>query len=275
MLDFNVNDSLCTRCGECIDDCPARIISMQDGAPTIVPGKESACYRCQHCLAVCPTGALSILGVGPADCRPLDGAFPEPDRLEALIRGRRSVRRYKQENLAPELMQHLLDVAWQAPTGVNSRDVLFTVIDDRLKLVRLREVVMDGLGRLVREMRLPAEMAFFANFVRLWEEKKVDILFRDAPHLLIASAPRDAVSPLPDCLIALSYFELYAQSQGVGTLWNGLAKWGLFDLLQDMRGLLNIPEEHVIGYAMTFGKPAVQYARTVQHGLANVARVSI
>lgn len=275
MLDFNVNDSLCTRCGECIDDCPARIISMQDGAPTIVPDKESACYRCQHCLAVCPTGALSILGIGPADCSPLIDAFPEPDRLEALIRGRRSVRRYKQENLEPELMQHLLDVAWQAPTGVNSRDVLFTVIDDRLKLVRLREVVMEGLGRLVREMRLPAEMAFFTNFVRLWEEKKVDILFRDAPHLLIASAPRDAASPLPDCLIALSYFELYAQSQGVGTLWNGLAKWGLFDLLQDMRGLLNIPKEHVIGYAMTFGKPAVQYARTVQHGSANVARVSI
>lgn len=275
MLDFNVKDSLCTRCGECVDDCPARIISMQDGLPVIVTDKESSCYRCQHCLAVCPTGALSILGVDPSDCQPLNGAFPEPDRMEVLIRGRRSVRRYKQENLEPELMQHLLDVAWQAPTGVNSRDVLFTVVDDRLKLVRLREVVMDRLGRLVREMRLPAEMVFFANFVRLWEEKRVDILFRDAPHLLIASAPSDAASPVPDCLIALSCFELYAQCQGVGTLWNGLVKWGIFDLLPGMRGLLGIPEDHVIGYVMTFGMPAVKYARTVQHGPANVTRVSI
>ncbi|MBI5484532.1 MAG: nitroreductase family protein [Deltaproteobacteria bacterium] len=275
MLDFNVKDSLCTRCGECVDDCPARIISMQDGLPVIVTDKESSCYRCQHCLAVCPTGALSILGVDPSNCQPLNGAFPEPDRMEVLIRGRRSVRRYKQENLEPELMQHLLDVAWQAPTGVNSRDVLFTVVDDRLKLVRLREVVMDRLGRLVREMRLPAEMVFFANFVRLWEEKRVDILFRDAPHLLIASAPSDAASPVPDCLIALSCFELYAQCQGVGTLWNGLVKWGIFDLLPGMRGLLGIPEDHVIGYVMTFGMPAVKYARTVQHGPANVTRVSI
>jgi len=31
----------------------------------------------------------------------------------------------------------------------------------------------------------------------------------------------------------------------------------------------------MIGYAMTFGRPAVQYARTVQHGPANVIRVSI
>lgn len=275
LLDFTINTAACTRCGECIADCPARIISMQDGVPTIVQDKEATCYRCQHCLTVCPTGAVSILGLKATGSRPLHGTVLDPDKLETLIKGRRSVRRYRPENLEPELMQRLLDVAWHAPTGVNSRDVLFTVVDDREKLDSLRDKVMAGLGRLVREERLPEGMEFFANFVHLWEEKGVDILFRGAPHLLIASAPGNGASPVPDCLIALSYFELFAQSLGVGTLWNGLTKWAINNLLPETRQRLGIPEDHAIGYVMTFGKPAVHYHRTVQHGPAAINRVAL
>lgn len=275
MLDFTVESERCTRCGECSADCPARIIAMQDGLPVVSSDREALCYRCQHCLAVCPTGAISILGVRPTECRPLAGVFPEPARLEGLIRGRRSVRRYKPENLEPELMQHLLDVAWQAPTGKNERSVLFTVIDDRDKLARFRREVMDGLAAMVREERLPPGMEFFGGFVTLWEKKGVDILFRDAPHLLIASAPSYGASPVPDCLIALTCFDLFAQANGVGTVWNGLTKWAVFDLLPGLRKRLGIPEDHAIGYCMSFGRPAVRYSRTVQHGPAAVNRVSL
>ena len=122
---------------------------------------------------------------------------------------------------------------------------------------------------------LPKERAFFAEFVRLWQENEVDALFLGAPHFLVASAPRTCTSPVPDCLIALSYFELFAQSLGVGTLWAGLAKWAIDDILPELRERLNIPRDHVIGFTMIFGKPAVQYQRTVEYGAANVVRVSI
>ena len=273
MLNFSINKQLCTQCGLCIGDCPARIISMaEDNFPTILTEKEGNCYKCQHCLAICPTAAVSILGLKPEESRMLAGNYPDPDRLETLIKGRRSVRRYQHEELEPALIQRLLDVAWHAPTGVNARDVLFTVVDSRDKLIALRQEVMEGLGLLVRENRLPEQMVFFANFVKLWDEKKVDIIFRDAPHLLIATAPSGAASPIPDCLISLSYFELFAQSLDVGTLWNGLAKWAMFDLVPDMRKRLGIPGDHAIGYVMTFGKPAVRYLRTVQHGTALINR---
>jgi nitroreductase/NAD-dependent dihydropyrimidine dehydrogenase PreA subunit len=270
LLDFTVNTAICTRCGECIADCPARIIAMVEGVPTISADRETTCYRCQHCLAICPTGAVSILGLKPSESRPLSGNLPDPDKLETLIRGRRSVRRYKPENLVPELLQRLVDVAWHAPTGMNTRDVLFTVVDDREKLARLRDEVLAGLGRLVREGGLPAGLEFFADFVRAWEENRVDVLFRGAPHLLIASAPGQGVSPVPDCLIALSYFELFAQSLGVGTVWNGLAKWAINDLLPETRQRLGIPVDHVIGYVMAFGRPALRFPRTVQRGPAAI-----
>jgi nitroreductase/NAD-dependent dihydropyrimidine dehydrogenase PreA subunit len=274
MLKFKVNKQLCTRCGSCAADCPVGIIDMENGVPAIAPEKESACYKCQHCLAVCPTAALSILGLKPEESRTLSENLVDPDKLEIVMKGRRSVRRYLEENLEPALLQRLLEVAWHAPTGINSRQVRFTVVDDREKLAALRVAVMTGLARLVRENALPEGLEFFANFVELWEEKGIDVVFRGAPHLLIASAPRNVASPLPDCLIALSYFELFAQANGVGTVWGGLAKLAIDDLLPEMRETLGIPEDHLVGYAMAFGKPAVHYSRTVQHQPAIIHRVS-
>ena len=274
-IQFEVDKTLCGGCGQCVADCLANVLEMAEGFPRVAHGQEDACYQCQHCLAICPEGAVSVLGLRPQDSEPLSGPGLDPRHLETLIRGRRSVRRYRAQNLDPVLLEHLLEVAWYAPTGANARQVRFTVVDDREKLARLRDEVMAGLGRLVREGRLPEGMDFFADFVRLWEEKGVDILFRDAPHLLIASAPRQGACPVPDCLIALSYFELFAQSLGIGTVWNGLTKWAISDLLPETRQRLGIPEEHAIGYVMSFGRPALRFHRTVQRGEAAINRVVI
>jgi len=272
MIDFTADRHLCIQCGQCIADCPARIIEMIEGYPGIAPDNETACYKCQHCLAVCPAGAASILGRQPEKSFRLTGNYPDPKQLEVLIKGRRSVRRYLDENLDPELLQHLLDVAWHAPTGVNARQVHFTVVDDRDKMNILRAEVMNGLARLAREGQLPERFERFLNFIKLWEEKGIDTIFRGAPHLLIATAPAELPTPLADCLIALSYFELFAQANGVGTVWAGLVRWTLGDILPEFRTRLGIPEDHLFGYAILFGKPAVHYERTVQHGPALVSR---
>ncbi len=273
MIDFMLNRQTCTHCGACLIDCPARIISLgEDGYPAIASEKESNCYRCEHCLAICPTGSVSILGQHASGSRLLKDAFPDPDALETLIRGRRSVRRFKSDSLEPALLQRLLDVAWQAPTGENSRQVRFTVLDSHDKVVQLRDEVMAGLTRMINNNALPEGMGFFANFVSIWNKHRVDIIFRDAPHLLIVSAPQHVASPMQDCVIALSSFDLFAQANGVGTLWNGLAKCAMNDILPETRYRLGIPDDHLFGYAMVFGKPAMHYVRTVQHGPAQIYR---
>jgi nitroreductase len=131
---------------------------------------------------------------------------------------------------------------------------------------------MAGLVRLSKEGAMPKGSEYYSRFIELWEKHKVDILFRDAPHLLIATAPKNVACPKEDCMIALSYFELFAQANGVGTLWNGLVKGAINDLLPEIREHLDIPEDHLFGYAMTFGIPAVHYARTVQHAPAIIHR---
>ncbi|MBJ6726856.1 nitroreductase family protein [Geomesophilobacter sediminis] len=270
MLNFNIDRQKCTGCGTCAADCPAGIISLEGGTPSIPADREKGCYRCQHCLAVCPAAAVSIFGCRPEQSLPLPGHLPDPVATETLIRGRRAVRRYREENLEPEFLRRLLDVACHAPSGMNARQCRFTVIDDRAKMVALRDELMARLSGMAQSGGFPAGLEFFQFFLAQWEEKRVDFLFRGAPHLLVVSAPQEIATPTPDCLIALTNFELYANSVGIGTVWDGLATLAINDLFPELRGRLGIPANHVIGYAMAFGRPAVQYARTTQHAPAEV-----
>lgn len=273
-VNFSVDQELCIGCESCVDDCPLLILTMDGDTPTVVSDRESMCVRCLHCLTVCPTGAVSINGFTPDDCMELEGVLPEAGQIEALIRGRRSVRSYQDKSVEPAVMERLLQVAWQAPTGVNARDVLFTVVDDREVMNRLRTSVMDRLADLVSSGSLPEHLQVFAGFAKLWQDKGVDTLFRGAPHLIITSAPQNSPCPDQDCIIALSYFELFAQSMGLGTVWDGLAKRAFVDLMADLTAELGIPDDHNIGYVMAFGLPAVEYHRTVPLRPAAINRVS-
>ena len=190
--------------------------------------------------------------------------------MELLIKGRRAIRQYNPENLEADVMKKLLEVACYAPTGKNSRQVRFTVVDNRAKLTEIRDEMMAKLVKISNANGFPAGMEFFSTFVKQWEEKGTDFIFRGAPHFIIASAPKNVVTPVEDCLIALTTFELYAQTLGVGTVWDGLAKFVISEMLPEYKSQLGIPEDHVIGYAMAFGKPAVCYSRTTQHEPAGV-----
>ncbi len=270
MIDFNVRLETCIKCGKCVTDCPARIISMGVECPAIAQKNEANCYKCQHCLSICPTASISILGYDPKNSLSLKGKLPESDQIELLVKGRRAVRQYKPENLETEVMQKLLEVACYAPTGRNTRQVRFTVVDNRAKLIEIRDEMMEKLVKIARDTGFPAGMEFFSNYVKQWEDEGTDFIFRGAPHFVVVSAPKNVVTPVEDCLIALTTFELYAQALSIGTVWDGLAKYVISEMLPEFKSRLGIPEDHIVGYAMAFGKPAVHYSRTAQHEPAGV-----
>jgi len=269
MLDFTVDEKLCTRCGLCVRDCPSRIIAMADSAmPRIAPDQEPACIQCQHCLAICPTAAIGILGRKPADSRPLAAdSFLSLDRMELLVRGRRSVRHYRNENVDPALLTRLIAATANAPSGVNRCELTFTVIDDKDDMQRLREKVLAGLAAVPR---IPERYSYLKEAGKAYREQQNDIIFRTAPHALFISAPPDAPCPSQDVALALAYFELLAQSAGLGTCWWGLAQM-VFLVLPELKTLIGIPPKHVY-YAMLFGMPSVQYPRTVQRDNAAIVR---
>lgn len=276
MLQFKVDQAKCTRCGQCVLDCPSRIIEgAGDTLPVIRPENEGNCIRCQHCLAICPAAAVSIFGRDPANSLPLKaGSFPEVGKMINLVRGRRSVRRYQDTNVDPKLLQSLLAAVSNAPTAVNRMALTFSVIDDKDVMQRFRLQTLNALAEAVKAGRVPEQHAYLMQAVPAWFEQKVDVIFRGAPHLLVVSAGPESVCPHEDVNLALAYFELLAQSAGMGTVWCGLAKMVL-ELLPALKAVVGVPPGRYY-YAMLFGMPAVRYARTVQRDeAARVQRVRL
>lgn len=273
MCKFTVDASLCTRCGLCASDCVAHIIEQEgDNLPSISQENKALCIRCQHCLAVCPTGAVSILGKNPADSRPMaEMKIPSFEQMNDFIRSRRSIRHYRDENVDPSQINSLLETLAYSPTGVNCEELTFNVIDDKMVMNQLSDKVYAALSEAAAKDDCSPRLKQMASQPR----EAIDAqLYRGAPHALIVSAPPEAPCAAQDVVIALSYFELLAQSAGLGTAWWGLLKM-VITSVPEVKSILGIPEDHEY-YAVLFGIPTIKFARIPQkEGVAQVRRVTL
>lgn len=257
---FIVDPDKCVACGMCVLDCPAHIIAIERGLARIAPDKDEDCIRCQHCLAVCPYGAVSVAGHAPEASQGVGKFDPAP--LDNLIRARRSVRQFAPGGVDPDLVKRILDTVAYAPTGVNIRHRRFTVILDTAVMDAFRDRTARAL--VDNAALVPEESSWLVDIAREWLEEGVDRLCRGAPHMIVVTAGPEGVCKEADCLIALSYFDLYAQANGVGTTWCGMVA-AILRFFPESRKWLGIPDDHVIGYAMLFGPAGVHYPRTAQH----------
>lgn len=257
-MEFHVNEK-CIHCGKCIKDCMAKALEFDENKVPVL--NEERCIKCQHCLAVCPVGALSIFGKNPEDSATCDN-LPNDYEMLNLIKNRRSIRHYKNENIDPEKMQKLKDILNWTPTGVNNHGLHFAFIDDVEVMNDFRDLTN---GKLLRVLTNPALKNLAGKFDRYKNAflKGEDIIFRGAPHMLVVSAPVDAPCCDIDPVIALSYFELYAKSLNIGTCWCGIA-YSVIKMFPDLCEYLEIPQNYKVGYAMLFGNPDVDYPRAVQ-----------
>ena len=116
---------------------------------------------------------------------------------------------------------------------------------------------------------------YLANFQGVWESKKIDVIFRNAPHMLIASSPKCNTAPIIDSTIALTYFDLLANANGIGTLWDGFAKNVFEDVAPELKSKFGIPFDHEIASVIIFGKAGVKYYRSIQNDQANIKSIEL
>ena len=256
---IHINESKCTACGACVRDCVVHVLTKgEDGFPVFRKENERFCLNCQHCLAVCARGAVTCNDVGFADTLDVE---PLPDgRAEAaLVRQRRSIRHWRDEPIPDDVWTRLIDALAWMPTGCNDHRLHFTIVCDREKMDWYRREVLRTLQAIIRT-RLPK--FFFPKFRRYMDEvmRGDDVVFRNAPCMVVASTPKNAPCREADPWIALSYFDLLAQANGLGTCWSGFAVRA-FKWMRRIRRALKLPSGHVVGAVLLFGIPDVAYAR--------------
>jgi len=280
---IEINKEKCIKCGLCSDICPCNVINFEKGEyPEISETNIVACMKCQHCFSICPAGAITFEGVSAEESCPF-GEIPSEESMLNLIKKRRSCRNYKDENVSPEIIKKLTDMTAWVPTGCNDHRLHFSVIDDKDELVKLKQIIKEEFSKTFTKLRLAKEFIShkdvkidykkFVQYKRLLSLHN-DIIFRGAPHLVVVAYPKDAPCGPQDSIIALSYFELYAQTLGLGTLWCGMAQW-LFQALPKLCKHIDLPKNYKPGYVMLFGYSKENYKRTTKPACCSVKHVKI
>jgi len=259
---FKVDYQKCVKCGLCIENCPTKALDYDDyKSPKM--DKPKNCMECQHCFAICPVGAISIMDKYPENSDSIRQI--NSDDLLNLIQSRRSIRNYKQENVNPETIQKLKDMLNFVPTGKNNHSLHFSFIENIDVMNDFRSKVNKTILEVFNKKPVQFLSKHFSNYEKVKNaiEKGNDVIFRGAPHLVVVSAPINSACPNQDGVIALSYFELYANSLGLGTCWCGYAHKAI-KMFPNFCEYLQVPQGYSPIYVMLFGYKNIEYKRTIQ-----------
>lgn len=219
---FSVVQELCHQDGICASVCPAHVIKGPKGAtPFMRPGGEASCIACGQCMAFCPHGAARVDALPLDDLQRLDrDLLPGPEALGMLIRSRRSIRHFKKEPVPKALLAEVLAQTRYAPSAKNRRPVRWVLAYTAKSMREVGDLVAAWLESCVNN---PTEGPFIPEskaLLRAWRSG-LDPLFRGAPHLALAVAPKDWKWAASDAAIALTYLELAALPHNIGACWAG------------------------------------------------------
>lgn len=256
-----VNQEKCRHDGICTVVCPMNIIEMKDDSlPQLTAGVEDLCITCGHCVAICPHGALSLDEMKMEDCPPMRADLAlGSEQAAQFFRSRRSIRAYQDKAVEREKLATLIDLAHYAPTGTNSQQVQWLVVNSREQIHAMGAMVVDMLRNLIKAEHPLAVAYRLERSVAAWEAGR-DPVLRGAPALVVAHAPKSYALAQVDSTIALTFLDLAAPTVGLGTCWAGFFMMAAAQVPQ-LREFLALPEGHACFGALMIGYPKFEYHR--------------
>lgn len=203
--------------------------------------------------------------------------------LLALLRGRRSVRRFRPEAPPDAAIEALLEAAVTAPSASNKQPWRFVVVTDRALIARFAETVRAEVERLAALVPPESEAAFRAYgeyFTRFEHAPVVIVPACRGPallsHLVGSAAPEDRAplarmerdSALVGTSLAIQNLLLMAHELGLGAS----VMTGPLVAADGLRALLELPESWDLVALVPVGFSAEEPAPTERKPLNKVVR---
>jgi len=262
MQNIIIDAEKCNKDGICATACPTNVIRMGSPAevPSPTPDFESYCLKCGHCIAACPTGAFSLDWLSPDQCPPVrkELALAE-QQVEQVLRGRRSIRNYKDKPVEREKLAKLLEIACYAPSAKNNQPWHWTVVQDPAETRRLAGMVIDWMRTAIKQNPELAELRGIVRVVSAWDAGEERIC-RGAPHVIVVHGDKTYGFGAEDGALALSYLELYAPAIGLGSCWGGYF-YSAVNAYPPLFEALGLPADHRAFGAVMVGYPKLKYQR--------------
>ncbi|MBQ7739818.1 MAG: nitroreductase family protein [Eubacterium sp.] len=238
-----IDSSKCIGCGKCVKDCVASALYIENGKAKVRDG----CIECAHCFSICPVGAVDMPSYDTASCGEVVSMSEiDSDFFLSAMKSRRTVRQFKDIPVEQEKLDKTLEAGRYAPTGANSQNVSYTILNSK------RDEIEKECVKLFR-----AGVNIGSKFTKLLKNTEINdtFFFKGAPLVIVVSA-HDSVNGT----LASAYMELMANSLGLGVLYSGFF-CGLAKLDPKLKAMLKLPKGHKVVTCMIMGYPDVEYKR--------------
>jgi nitroreductase/NAD-dependent dihydropyrimidine dehydrogenase PreA subunit len=259
---LTIDKKICCKDKRCIEICPIQLLQMNqaEGVPEFVDGGVDICINCGHCFAVCPTGALKLSTMDIKNASLFEQVkLPTAEQVELLLKGRRSIRCYKDEPLSKLAVDALLDIARYAPSGINRQPVSWAVLLGKEKVHDLAALVAKWIEKLLAVKDKTAIAFNLERLTKAWEKGK-DLICRDAPCVVTAYGVKDDPLVPSSCMIAGAYFELAAFGFGLGACWDGYVNMAI-NCDEQIKKFVGLPSRATAGAVLLAGQPKYRYPR--------------
>jgi len=158
------------------------------------------------------------------------------------IKNRRSIRKYKAEQIGDAELQAIMEAAVYAPSAMNQQKWHFTVIQSR--------EMLDKMTNTIRENLLKSSIDFFIERAKSPEFN----VFHHAPTVVLTTADDKAHFTELDCGAAAENLALAAESLNIGSCLIGMAAF-LFESEKagEVKKELGIPEGYKFIISVALG----------------------
>lgn len=287
MSDFYINSETCSKCGICVNICPANVLEKNDeGLIQFKSDFLEICLGCGQCMAVCNTKSVFAKGM---DYEANFFEFSNENDFFSQIEHRRSVRRFKPKSLSKEEIEKMLYAVSQAPHGDSHQHVEITVVNSRDKIMEalpLMSAFFDKLGgwirspfmsRMIKMKKGKHTLNTLKNHLLPRIERGVyrgfsfeyDGITRGAHTILLFHAHKDSEEHFEDSYIYVTYAALAAEAMGLGATIVGLVPAAL-NKSPELRKMFQIPDDHDTVVSLILGYPKYKYKRGVKRELKNI-----
>jgi len=262
MITIEVDKKTCKGDGKCVEVCPIHILKMneKERVPEFVPGGGDICINCGHCFAFCPPGSIKLSTMSVENSMRFDHhKLPSAEQVELFLKGRRSIRLYKDEPVAKKSIEKILDIARYAPSGINRQPVNWAVVMGKDRVHDLGDLVSEWMEELLKAKSSMAEDLHFDRLVESWN-KGEDMICRAAPCIVIAYGLKDDPMVPQSCTISAAYLELAAFGLGLGACWAGYVNIAI-NMSENVKKFVGLSSRATAGAVMMVGYSKYRYSR--------------
>jgi len=154
------------------------------------------------------------------------------DAIENLLT-RRSIRKYKADEVPKDLLEKIIECAKASPTGMNRQERLFTVVTKEDDIQRLASAIAKSLDR-------------------------DDYHIYYAKALIIVTVPEDLKLGDADTSTAMQNIYLASHALGLASVWINQLRGNKDEGVRKVLSSFKIPENHI-----SYGMMAIGYADEV------------